>query len=172
MSMNRGISETMSIDYSKHSLFGASKAAADLLAQEYGRYFGLPTVSFRGGCLTGSAHAGTELHGFLSCLMICVVKNRPYRVFGYKGKQVRDNIQSFDVFEAFVEFIRAPRYMSLKGGKKAAFFDCSRNKFFSFYTDLHIHFFWSSLCFPSSADCEPMSAPGGGDIIYCAYIDR
>jgi len=115
-----GISETMSIDYSKHSLFGASKAAADLLAQEYGRYFGLPTVSFRGGCLTGSAHAGTELHGFLSYLMICVVKNRPYRVFGYKGKQVRDNIHSFDLFEAFVEFIRAPRYMSLKGGKKAA----------------------------------------------------
>jgi nucleoside-diphosphate-sugar epimerase len=74
MSMNRGISETMSIDYSKHSLFGVSKAAADLLAQEYGRYFGLPTVSFRGGCLTGSAHAGTELHGFLSYLMICVVK--------------------------------------------------------------------------------------------------
>jgi len=110
----------MSIDYSKHSLFGASKAAADLLAQEYGRYFGLPTVSFRGGCLTGSAHAGTELHGFLSYLMICVVKNRPYRVFGYKGKQVRDNIHSFDLFEAFVEFIRAPRYMSLKGGKKAA----------------------------------------------------
>ena len=85
------ISETMSIDYSKHSLFGASKAAADLLVQEYGRYFGLPTVSFRGGCLTGPAHAGTELHGFLSYLMICAVKNRPYRVFGYKGKQVRSN---------------------------------------------------------------------------------
>jgi CDP-paratose 2-epimerase len=104
-----GISETMSIDYSKHSLFGASKAAADLLVQEYGRYFGLPTVSFRGGCLTGPAHAGTELHGFLSYLMICAVKNRPYRVFGYRGKQVRDNIHSFDLVEAFVEFIRAPR---------------------------------------------------------------
>src|SRR5438046_1835886 len=104
-----GISETMSIDYSKHSLFGASKAAADLLVQEYGRYFGLPAVSFRGGCLTGPAHAGTELHGFLSYLMICTVKNRPYRVFGYKGKQVRDNIHSFDLVEAFVEFIRAPR---------------------------------------------------------------
>jgi CDP-paratose 2-epimerase len=86
-----GISETMSIDYSKHSLFGASKAAADLLVQEYGRYFGLPTVSFRPGCLTGPAHAGTELHGFLSYLMICTVSGRPYRVFAYKGKQVRDN---------------------------------------------------------------------------------
>ena len=104
-----GISETMSIDYSKHSLFGASKAAADLLVQEYGRYFGLPTVSFRGGCLTGPAHAGTELHGFLSYLMICAVSGRPYRVFGYKGKQVRDNIHSFDLVEAFVEFIHAPR---------------------------------------------------------------
>jgi len=104
-----GISETMSIDYSKHSLFGASKAAADLLVQEYGRYFGMPTVSIRGGCLTGPAHAGTELHGFLSYLMICAVTRRPYRVFGYKGKQVRDNIHSFDLVEAFVEFIRAPR---------------------------------------------------------------
>jgi len=104
-----GISETMSIDYSKHSLFGASKAAADLLVQEYGRYFGMPTVSFRGGCLTGPAHAGTELHGFLSYLMICTVSGRPYRVFGYEGKQVRDNIHSFDLVEAFAEFIRAPR---------------------------------------------------------------
>ena len=104
-----GIPETMSIDYSKHSLFGASKAAADLLVQEYGRYFGMPTVSFRGGCLTGTAHAGTELHGFLSYLMLCTVKNRLYRVFGYKGKQVRDNIHSFDLVEAFAEFIRVPR---------------------------------------------------------------
>ncbi len=104
-----GISESMSIDYTKHSLFGASKAAADLLVQEFGRYFGMPTVSFRGGCLTGPAHAGTELHGFLSYLMICTVTGRPYRVFGYKGKQVRDNIHSFDLVEAFAEFIRAPR---------------------------------------------------------------
>jgi CDP-paratose 2-epimerase len=104
-----GIPENMSIDYSTHSLFGASKAAADLLVQEYGRYFGMPTVSFRGGCLTGPAHAGTELHGFLSYLMLCTVKNRPYRVFGYKGKQVRDNIHSFDLVEAFAEFIRVPR---------------------------------------------------------------
>lgn len=104
-----GISETMSIDYTKHSLFGASKAAADVLVQEYGRYFNMPTVCFRGGCLTGPAHAGTELHGFLSYLMICTVTGRPYRIFGYKGKQVRDNIHSFDLVEAFAEFIRAPR---------------------------------------------------------------
>jgi CDP-paratose 2-epimerase len=104
-----GISETMSIDYTKHSLFGASKAAADILVQEYGRYFDMPTSCFRGGCLTGPAHAGTELHGFLSYLMICTVTGRPYRVFGYKGKQVRDNIHSFDLVEAFAEFIRAPR---------------------------------------------------------------
>ena len=104
-----GVSETMSIDYTKHSLFGASKVAADVLVQEYGRYFGMPTVAFRGGCLTGPAHAGTELHGFLSYLMICAVTGRPYRVFGYKGKQVRDNIHSFDLVEAFAEFIRAPR---------------------------------------------------------------
>jgi CDP-paratose 2-epimerase len=104
-----GISETMSIDYTKHSLFGASKAAADILVQEYGRYFGMPTVCFRGGCLTGPAHAGTELHGFLSYLMICTVTGRPYRVFGYGGKQVRDNIHSHDLVEAFVQFIAAPR---------------------------------------------------------------
>ena len=105
-----GISETMSIDCTKHSLFGASKAAADILVQEYGRYFGMPTACFRGGCLTGPAHAGTELHGFLSYLMNCAVNGRPYRVFGYKGKQVRDNIHSFDLVEAFAAFIarRAP----------------------------------------------------------------
>ena len=104
-----GISETMSIDYTKHSLFGASKAAADLLVQEYGRYFNMPTVCFRGGCLTGPAHAGAELHGFLSYLMICTVTGRPYRVFGYNGKQVRDNIHSSDLVDAFAAFIRAPR---------------------------------------------------------------
>jgi CDP-paratose 2-epimerase len=104
-----GISETMSIDYTKHSLFGASKAAADLLVQEYGRYFNMPTVCFRGGCLTGPAHAGAELHGFLSYLMICTVTGRPYRVFGYNGKQVRDNIHSADLVDAFAAFIRAPR---------------------------------------------------------------
>ncbi len=104
-----GISETMSIDHTKHSLFGASKVAADVLVQEYGRYFGMPTACFRGGCLTGPAHAGTELHGFLSYLMKCTVTGRPYRVFGYNGKQVRDNIHSFDLVEAFAAFISAPR---------------------------------------------------------------
>ena len=95
----------MSIDQTKHSLFGASKVAADVLVQEYGRYFGMPTACFRGGCLTGPAHAGAELHGFLSYLMKCAVTGRPYRVFGYKGKQVRDNIHSFDLVEAFAAFI-------------------------------------------------------------------
>ena len=104
-----GISETMSIDHTKHSLFGASKTAADILVQEYGRYFGMPTACFRGGCLTGPAHAGTELHGFLSYLMICTVTGRPYRVFGYKGKQVRDNIHSHDLVSAFAAFMEKPR---------------------------------------------------------------
>lgn len=104
-----GIDENLTIDQSKHSLFGASKAAADLLVQEYGRYFGMKTVCFRGGCLTGPAHAGTELHGFLAFLMKCTVSGKPYRVFGYKGKQVRDNIHSHDLVEAFWEFLQAPR---------------------------------------------------------------
>lgn len=104
-----GIDETMSIDQTKHSLFGASKVAADVLVQEYGRYFGMKTVCFRGGCLTGPAHAGTELHGFLAYLMKCIVTGKPYRVFGYGGKQVRDNIHSHDLVEAFWQFFRAPR---------------------------------------------------------------
>src|SRR6266403_181334 len=99
----------MSIDETKHSLFSASKVAGDILVQEYGRYFGMPTVCFRGGCLTGPAHAGTELHGFLSYLMICTLKSRPYRVFGYGRKQVRDNIHSHDLVNAFAAFIQAPR---------------------------------------------------------------
>jgi CDP-paratose 2-epimerase len=105
----QGIDETMSIDQTKHSLFGASKVAADVLVQEYGRYFGMKTVCFRGGCLTGPAHAGTELHGFLAYLMKCTVEGKPYRVFGYKGKQVRDNIHSYDLVSAFWEFFTAPR---------------------------------------------------------------
>jgi CDP-paratose 2-epimerase len=104
-----GIDETMSIDQTKHSLFGASKAAADLLVQEYGAYFGLKTTCFRGGCLTGPAHAGTELHGFLAYLMKCTAAGLPYRVFGYKGKQVRDNIHSYDLVNAFWEVFKAPR---------------------------------------------------------------
>jgi CDP-paratose 2-epimerase len=104
-----GIDETMSIDQTKHSLFGASKVAADILVQEYGRYFGMKTACFRGGCLTGPAHAGTELHGFLAYLMKCTVAGTPYRVFGYRGKQVRDNIHAHDLVEAFWQFFRAPR---------------------------------------------------------------
>src|SRR5437762_2315289 len=92
-----GIDEAMSIDASTHSLFGVSKAAADLLVQEYGRYFGLRTACFRGGCLTGPGHSGAELHGFLSYLMKCAVSGRHYKVYGYKGKQVCDNIHSFDL---------------------------------------------------------------------------
>lgn len=104
-----GIDETMSIDHSKHSLFGASKVAADVLAQEYGRYFGMKTATFRGGCLTGPAHSGAELHGFLAYLVKCVVTGRPYTIYGYKGKQVRDNIHSYDLVNAFWHFFENPR---------------------------------------------------------------
>ena len=115
-----GIREDMSIDASKHSLFGVSKAAADLLVQEYGRYFGLSTVSFRGGCLTGPGHSGAELHGFLAYLMKCVVMGRPYVVYGYKGKQVRDNIHSGDLVAAFEAVVANPRkaaVYNLGGGR-------------------------------------------------------
>ena len=104
-----GIDEAMSIDQSKHSLFGASKVAADLLVQEYGRYFGMKTGIFRGGCLTGPAHSGTQLHGFLAYLAKCVVNGNPYTVFGYKGKQVRDNIHSHDLVNMFWQFYLKPR---------------------------------------------------------------
>jgi CDP-paratose 2-epimerase len=104
-----GIDTTMSIDNSMHSLFGVSKAAADLMVQEYGRYFDMPTVCFRGGCLTGPNHAGAKLHGFLSYLMRCTITGEPYTVFGYGGKQVRDNIHSADLVAAFDAFRRAPR---------------------------------------------------------------
>lgn len=104
-----GIDETMSIDQNMHSLFGVSKAAADLMVQEYGRYFNLKTAVFRGGCLSGSLHSGVELHGFLSYLVKCVVTERPYTIFGYKAKQVRDNIHSFDVVNAFYHFYQKPK---------------------------------------------------------------
>ena len=115
-----GIDESMSIDQTTHSLFGASKLSADVLVQEYGRYFGMKSVSIRGGCLTGPAHAGTELHGFLAYLMKCAVTRKPYRVLGYKGKQVRDNIHSDDLVEAFWQFFQAPRageVYNLGGGR-------------------------------------------------------
>ena len=106
---SQGIPESMSIDQCLHSLFGASKAAADIAVQEYGRYFGMRTASFRCGCLTGPQHSGAELHGFLAYLMKCVCTGRKYTVFGYKGKQVRDNIHSADVVSAFLEFWQTPR---------------------------------------------------------------
>jgi CDP-paratose 2-epimerase len=117
-----GISEDMSIDNSKHSLFGASKVAADVLVQEYGRYFDMKTVSFRGGCLTGPSHSGTQLHGFLAYLMKCTVTGQPYSIFGYKGKQVRDNIHSSDLIAAFDEFYRNPgsaEIYNIGGGRES-----------------------------------------------------
>jgi CDP-paratose 2-epimerase len=103
-----GIDEQMSIDQSKHSLFGVSKVAADVLTQEYGRYFGLKTGTFRGGCLTGPAHSGAELHGFLAYLVKCALTGKPYTIYGYKGKQVRDNIHSYDLVTAFWSFFQKP----------------------------------------------------------------
>ena len=105
----RGIDEEMSIDQTKHSLFGASKVAADVLVQEYGRYFGMKTGIFRGGCLTGPNHSGAKLHGFLSYLMKCAITGDQYTVFGYKGKQVRDNIHSYDLVNMFWHFYENPR---------------------------------------------------------------
>jgi CDP-paratose 2-epimerase len=105
----KGIPESMSIDQTTHSLFGVSKVAADLLVQEYGRYFGMKTACFRGGCLTGPNHSGTQLHGFLAYLMKCAVTETPYTIFGYKQKQVRDNIHSADLIGAFHEFFKRPR---------------------------------------------------------------
>lgn len=115
-----GIPETFSIDQSKHSLFGASKVAADIMVQEYGRYFNLPTCCLRGGCLTGPNHSGVELHGFLSFLVKCNLEQRVYKIFGYKGKQVRDNIHSLDVarfIHAFIESPRCGEVYNIGGGK-------------------------------------------------------
>jgi CDP-paratose 2-epimerase len=120
---HQGVTTAMSIDRSTHSLFGVSKVASDLLVQEYGRYFGMPTVAFRCGCLTGPAHAGAELHGFLSYLVRCTVTGRPYTIFGYEGKQVRDNIHSADVVTAFSAFAKDPRgggaVYNLGGGRES-----------------------------------------------------
>jgi CDP-paratose 2-epimerase len=118
-----GIDTSMSIDTTMHSIFGVSKAAADLMVQEYGRYFGMPTVCFRGGCLTGPSHAGAQLHGFLSYLMRCTVTGERYTVFGYDGKQVRDNMHSSDVVGAIAAFHAAPRVAAtynLGGGRDAS----------------------------------------------------
>jgi CDP-paratose 2-epimerase len=104
-----GIDESMSIDQTKHSIFGASKVAADVMVQEYGQYFGMRTGVFRGGCLTGPSHSGAELHGFLAYLVRCAVTRKPYTIFGYKGKQVRDNIHSNDLVQCFWHFFRSPK---------------------------------------------------------------
>lgn len=124
-----GIDESCRLDQSTHSVFGASKAAADLLVQEYGRYFNMPTVCFRGGCLTGPRHSGVELHGFLSYLVKVAVQGGHYTIFGYKGKQVRDQVHSYDVVRAFEEFIKAPRVgavYNLGGGREnsASILEC------------------------------------------------
>lgn len=116
-----GIPETFTIDQSKHSLFGASKVAADVCVQEYGRYFNMPTCVLRGGCLTGPNHSGVELHGFLSYLVKCNLEGNQYTIYGYKGKQVRDNIHSSDVSRFIEEFIKAPRVAevyNIGGGKQ------------------------------------------------------
>ncbi len=131
-----GIDETMSIDNTLHSLFGASKVAADVLVQEYGRYFGMRTACFRGGCLTGSGHSGTELHGFLAYLVQCAINSKPYTVFGYHGKQVRDNIHSSDLVNAFWHFAQAPRIAevyNIGGGRHA---NCSMREAIAMCEDL------------------------------------
>jgi CDP-paratose 2-epimerase len=121
----RGIDTSMTIDDSTHSLFGVSKAAADLLVQEYGRYFDMPTVCFRGGCLTGPQHAGAKLHGFLAYLMKCTVTGEPYTVIGYEGKQVRDNIHSADLIAAFLAFHRDPKRAAVYNIGGGRFSNCS-----------------------------------------------
>jgi CDP-paratose 2-epimerase len=124
-SFAQGVDETMSVDASLHSLFGVSKLAADLMVQEYGRYFSMPTVCFRGGCLTGPNHSGAQLHGFLAFLMHCALAKTPYTIFGYRGKQVRDNIHSIDLIRAFDEYRKSPRcgeVYNIGGGR---FSNCS-----------------------------------------------
>jgi len=121
----QGIPESMSIDQTLHSLFGASKVAADVLVQEYGRYFGMKTACFRGGCLTGPNHSGTQLHGFLAYLMKCAVTGTPYKIFGYKRKQVRDNIHSADLIRAFDEFFKSPRAGEVYNMGGGRFSNCS-----------------------------------------------
>jgi CDP-paratose 2-epimerase len=115
----------MSIDHSKHSLFGASKVAADILVQEYGKYFGMKTGVFRGGCLTGPNHSGAQLHGFLSYLMKCAITNGHYTIFGYKGKQVRDNIHSYDLVNMFWHFYQSPKSGEVYNAGGGRFANCS-----------------------------------------------
>lgn len=120
-----GIDELMSIDHTKHSLFGASKVAADVLVQEYGRYFGMKTGIFRGGCLTGPNHSGAQLHGFLAYLMKCAITGNHYTIFGYKGKQVRDNIHSWDLVNMFWHFYQNPKIAEVYNAGGGRFSNCS-----------------------------------------------
>ncbi len=120
-----GIDESMSIDNCKHSVFGASKVAADIMVQEYGRYFGMKTAVFRGGCLTGPNHSGAQLHGFLAYLMKCTINNLPYTIFGYKGKQVRDNIHSYDLVNMFWHFYNSPKSGEVYNAGGGRFANCS-----------------------------------------------
>jgi CDP-paratose 2-epimerase len=122
---HEGIDESMSVDQSTHSLFGVSKLAADLMVQEYGRYFGILSACFRGGCLTGPSHSGAQLHGFLSYLMKCTITNTPYKILGYKGKQVRDNIHSYDLVNSFYCFFKSPRIGEVYNIGGGRFSNCS-----------------------------------------------
>ncbi len=121
----KGIDEQMSIDHSKHSVFGASKVAADIMVQEYGRYFNMRTGVFRGGCLTGPNHSGAQLHGFLAYLMKCAITGNHYTIFGYKGKQVRDNIHSYDLVNMFWNYYQAPRFGEVYNSGGGRFSNCS-----------------------------------------------
>lgn len=143
-----GIPETMSIDGTLHSLFGASKVAADTLVQEYGRYFGMRTACFRGGCLTGPNHSGTQLHGFLAYLMKCAVMGTPYTIFGYKRKQVRDNIHSADLIQAFHRFFMNPRCGAIYNIGGGRFSNCSMQE--------------------AMKICETIT----GNELNCAYVDN
>jgi CDP-paratose 2-epimerase len=120
-----GIDEMMSLDHTTHSIFGASKVAADVLVQEYGRYFGMKTAAFRGGCLTGGNHSGAQLHGFLSYLMKCAITGNHYTIFGYKGKQVRDNIHSYDLVNMFWHFYQNPRSGEVYNAGGSRYANCS-----------------------------------------------
>jgi CDP-paratose 2-epimerase len=122
---DKGIDETMSIDQTKHSLFGASKVAADVLVQEYGKYFGMKTGVFRGGCLTGPRHSGAQLHGFLSYLMKCAITQKNYQIFGYQGKQVRDNIHSWDLVNMFWHFYQNPKIGEVYNAGGSRYSNCS-----------------------------------------------
>ncbi len=121
----KGIDEQMSIDHSKHSVFGASKVAADIMVQEYGRYFNMRTGIFRGGCLTGPNHSGAQLHGFLAYLMKCAITGNHYTIFGYKGKQVRDNIHSYDLVNMFWHYYQAPRFGEVYNAGGSRYSNCS-----------------------------------------------